>query len=182
MDGLNAIADVNDTRNFVFRRIVCMGNMLLLIAGLVLQLGLRVFGRHIYSELRTAFPALARLFSLLLEQKGLTIFAVITVVFLLIYTVFPSKKMTWYLQLPGALFTSLAWNVFSSLFSIYINHSHRVSFLYGGLSTVILGMLWLYFCMYIVFIGAVINRCLPEAVRMVRGYFLRRKLPQTEEK
>jgi membrane protein len=162
LDGLNAIADVNDTRNFIFKRIICMGYMLVLILGLLINLGLRVFGQHILSLLETATPRLARLFSGAMDLRGLTLFLIIALVFVLIYTFFPNKKLKFYLQIPGALFTSLAWLLFSELFSIYVNQFGQFSPLYGGLTTVILAMLWLYFCMYIVFIGAVINKGYPE--------------------
>lgn len=162
LDGLNAIADVNDTRNFIFKRIICMGYMLVLIAGLLINLGLRVFGQHILSLLQRSTPRLARIFSSAMDFRGLTLFLVIALVFVLIYTFFPNKKLKFYLQIPGALFTSLAWLAFSSLFSIYVNQIGQFSTLYGGLTTLILAMLWLYFCMYIVFIGAVINKSYPE--------------------
>ena len=162
LDGLNAIQDVNDTRNFIFKRIICIGYMLLLILGLVLNLGLRVFGEHILSRLMHYTPGLGRVFSTVMDTKGLTLFLVFTVVFMLIYTFFPNKKMKIFLQVPGAMFTSLAWLVFSSLFSIYVNQIGQFSTLYGSLTMLILAMLWLYFCMYIVFIGAVINKNYPE--------------------
>jgi membrane protein len=66
------------------------------------------------------------------------------------------------MQLPGACFTSLAWLLFSSLFSIYVGQVGQFSALYGSLTMLILAMLWLYFCMYIVFIGAVLNKIYPE--------------------
>ncbi len=162
LDGLNAILDVNDTRNFILKRIACIGYMLILILGLVLNLGLRVFGEHILARLMVYTPGLGRMFSSVMETKGLTLFLVFTVVFMLIYTFFPNKKLKFYLQLPGAMFTSLAWLVFSSLFSIYVNRVGQFSTLYGSLTMLILAMLWLYFCMYIVFIGAVINKNYPE--------------------
>ena len=162
LDGLNAIWDVNDTRNFVFKRIVCMGYMLILISGLVLNLGLRVFGQHILALLQHYAPGIARAFSWAMEQRGLTLFLVFAAVFMLIYTFFPNKKLKFYMQLPGAMFTSLAWMVFSSLFSIYVNQVGQFSALYGGLTMLIMAMLWLYACMYIVFIGAVINKNYPE--------------------
>lgn len=162
LDGLNAIADVNDTRNFIFKRIACIGYMLVLILGLLINLGLRVFGQHILLQLQESAPRVARVFSSVMQQRGLTLFLIFVAVFMLIYTFFPNKKLRFYMQIPGAAFTSLAWMVFSSLFSIYVNQVGQFSTLYGGLTMVILAMLWLYFCMYIVFIGAVINKCYPE--------------------
>ena len=162
LDGLNAIADVNDTRNFVFKRIICIGYMLILIAGLLFNLGLRVFGQHILSLLQHNVPRLARIFAALMEMRGLTLYLLMALVFVLIYTFFPNKKMRFYMQTPGALFTSLAWLLFSEAFSIYVNNFSTFSTLYGSLGVLILVMLWLYFCMSIVFIGAVINRVYPS--------------------
>ncbi len=164
LDGLNAIADVNDTRNFIFKRIICMGYILVLILGLVVNLGLRVFGHHILELLEQTAPGLAQIFSSLMQLRGVTLFAVLALVFLLIYTFFPNKKMKVLRQIPGAMFTSLAWLLFSSLFSIYVNQA-ATSSLYGSLTTVILAMLWLYFCMYLVFIGAVLNNFWPDLLR-----------------
>ena len=162
LDGLNAIADINDTRNFIFKRIICIGYVLVMILGLIINLSLRVFGRHILILLEEHFPYLAGIFASILEQRGLTLFLVLTVIFMLIYTVFPNKKMKFYLQLPGAAFTSLSWLAISSLFSIYVNRVGQFSAVYGGLTMMILAMLWLYFCMYIVFVGAVFNKLYPE--------------------
>lgn len=162
LDGLNAIADVNDTRNFIFKRIVCIGYMLILILGLLFNLALRVFGHYILRQLQHSAPRLARVFSVVMDQRGLTLFLILSAVFMLIYTFFPNKKLKFYMQVPGACFTSLAWLVFSWLFSIYVNRIGQFSTLYGGLTMLILAMLWLYFCMYIVFIGAVINKIYPE--------------------
>lgn len=162
LDGLNAIADVNDTRNFVLKRVICIGYMLVLIFGLLVNLALRVFGQHIQGTLQDQAPRVARVFAGIMEQRGLTLFLIITAVFMLIYTFFPNKKMKFYMQIPGAAFTSLAWMGFSALFSIYVNRIGQFSTLYGGLTMMVLVMLWLYFCMYIVFIGAVMNKCCPE--------------------
>ena len=162
VDGLNAIADVNDTRNILLKRAMCVVYMLALIAGLLVNLGLRVFGQHILAQLQATVPRVAMVFSSVLSLKGVTLFTLMVLVFVLIYTAFPSKKLKFYMQIPGAAFTSLAWLAFSSLFSIYVNQIGQFSTLYGGLTMMILAMLWLYFCMYIAFIGAVINKVCPE--------------------
>lgn len=188
LDGLNAIWDVNDTRNFVFKRIICMGYMLILIFGLVLNLGLRVFGQHILALLEHYAPSIARVFSWAMAQRGLTLFLVFSAVFMLIFTFFPNKKLKFYMQLPGAMFTSLSWMVFSSLFSVYVNQVGQFSALYGGLTMLIMAMLWLYACMYILFIGAVINKNYPElfwrcyvAGRRRQESLLRRHKSHTEQ-
>ncbi len=162
LDGLNSIADINDTRNFIFKRIVCIFYMLILIAGLLVTLGLRVFGQAILGVLEKYLPHLAMVFSRVMDFQGPTLFLVIALLIALIYAYFPNKKMRFFMQLPGALFTSAAWLVFSELYSIYVEHFSSFSALYGSLGILIIAMLWLYFCMSIIFIGAVINRIYPS--------------------
>ena len=162
LDGLNAIADVVDTRSYLLKRIICIFYTLALLVGLLINLALRVFGHHILALLEQTVPGVAEVFSTILSQKGLTLFLLMTLVFMLVYTAFPNKRLKVYMQIPGAVFTSLAWMVFSWLFSIYVNRIGQFSALYGGLTMMILAMLWLYACMYIVFIGAVVNKVCPE--------------------
>ena len=162
LDGLNAIAGVNDTRNFLLKRAICVAYMLLLILAVLLNLALRVFGQRILALLEPVVPIVAGWFSSVLELRGLTLFLIILLVFGLIYTVFPSKRLKFLFQLPGAAFTSLGWMAFSALFSVYVNRIGQFSTIYGGLTMMIMAMLWLYFCMYIVFVGAVINKYCPE--------------------
>jgi membrane protein len=60
-------------------------------------------------------------------------------------------------QLPGAFFAATVWSMFSWGFSLYVTYSNSYS-IYGSLSIIVIIMLWLYFCMYIMLIGAYLNR------------------------
>ena len=59
--------------------------------------------------------------------------------------------------LPGALFSSAAWLVLSFFFSMYFDNFSFFSTMYGGLTSILLTLFWLYFCMMMLFIGAEIN-------------------------
>ena len=72
-------------------------------------------------------------------------------------------------QMPGAAFSSVAWLVISRIVVIYIDYFPNLSVMYGSLAGIVIAMLWLYFCMYSIFIGAVINYLLSE------GYLTRVK-------
>ena len=65
-------------------------------------------------------------------------------------------------HLPGALFASSGWMLFSLLFSYYIGRFPRASAVYGSLGAICLLMLWLYFCTIIFLLGAEINLLLVE--------------------
>ena len=58
---------------------------------------------------------------------------------------------------PGAMIASVGWIAYSVLFAFYIDNFSNYAPLYGSLTAVILLMLWLYSCMYILFLGAEIN-------------------------
>ena len=85
---------------------------------------------------------------------------ILALLFAVLYTYLPNRKMAFIRQLPGAVFTSVAWAVFSYVFSIYLEYASNMSVLYGSLTTLVVVMLWLYFCMYLLFIGAEINQYL----------------------
>ncbi|MCD8161534.1 MAG: YihY/virulence factor BrkB family protein [Clostridiales bacterium] len=57
----------------------------------------------------------------------------------------------------GALFASLALTLFTWLFSFFITLSNRYSMIYGSLASIVLLMMWLYFCGTIVILGNVVN-------------------------
>lgn len=61
-------------------------------------------------------------------------------------------------HLPGAVFSTVGWTVFSWGYSLYIAHVPSATTLYGGLAAVCLIMLWLYFCMMILLLGAEVNK------------------------
>ena len=75
-----------------------------------------------------------------------------------LYTWLPYERQILRKQLPGALFSTAGWIVCSFGFSIYFNRFSRFSSMYGSLAAVVFLMLWLYFCICILFLGAEVNR------------------------
>ncbi len=61
--------------------------------------------------------------------------------------------------------SSVAWSLFSLAFSIYIDLTPGTVNMYGSLTTLVLIMLWLYFCMWILLIGAEINSYFEDRLR-----------------
>ena len=59
---------------------------------------------------------------------------------------------------PGAVFASVGWTLFSYFYSLYITHFPNASYIYGSLAAICLIMLWLYFCMIILLLGAEVNK------------------------
>jgi len=58
---------------------------------------------------------------------------------------------------PGAISATLVLVLFSALFSWFISISTRYPLIYGSLASIIIFMLWLYFCGQVLIMGNVLN-------------------------
>lgn len=168
MRGLNAVNGVVEQRNyFVQRFIACIYTVLLLVV-MMISLIILVFGNVLLNFFFRDFPAARAVADIFMHFRFLPIWLILTLVFMIIYTYVPQIKTKVRFQFPGALFSAVAWSVFSWGFSIYVDRFNGFS-MYGNLTTVIISMLWLYFCMYILMIGANMNRYFYPAVRFLDG-------------
>lgn len=61
----------------------------------------------------------------------------------LIYTYVPGGKRRIRDQLPGAAAVVAVWTLFSKIFSFYIGHFWKLSYIYGSLAAIVLITLWL---------------------------------------
>ena len=157
MRGLNAVNGVVEDRNYVLLRLeACLYTVIMLVAT-VLSLAFMVFGNVFKDILIRHFPRLELILRVLAPLRFLATWAVLAVFFTLLYTWIPNKKMKFKLQIPGAVFVAITWSIFSYGFSVYVDRFHGMS-MYGSLTTIIIAMIWLYCCMYIVMIGANMNR------------------------
>lgn len=76
----------------------------------------------------------------------------------MLYTMAPSKKIPSKSVTKGALFTTIMWLIVTSIFSFYISHFGSYDIFYGGLSSIIVMMIWVYILSYVLVIGIAINR------------------------
>lgn len=155
--GMNAVYDVNDTRNSVVRRIISIIYMLGILPAILLTLALHVFSTRISDFIIMTFPALSRATMVVVSFRTIILVVVLTAIFCLIYKVFPNRPARYLAQLPGALFAALGWQLFSYFFEIYVNNFANYSYVYGSLTTIVIAMLWLYTCMMILFMGGAVN-------------------------
>ncbi len=149
--GLNAVYHVTEDRGFFYTRTVSALYTVLFLAVLLLTLVLSVFGSSLAHLLAGSFLAQVlnlRFFLLLILQTAL---------FTAMYMVFPNRHNRFWDALPGALFSSLGWLIFSDLYSIYVEHFTGYANIYGSVYAVALSMLWLYCCISILLYGGALN-------------------------
>lgn len=168
LKGLNAVYHINESRNYIVQRLICIFYTFVFIIILVLTLTVLVFGNTIQSMLTKHIPVFAHITQLLMDFRTLITIVILVIFFMIVYKVFPNRKIKFMQQLPGALFVAVSWIVFSFVFSIYIDNFGNYSYMYGSLTTIVLLMLWLYICMNLVFLGGEINCYLEEYVYKLR--------------
>lgn len=156
MRGLNAVGKVEETRNYFWvRSVACVYTALMLVM-VVLCLFVMVFGNRVMDMLLYKMPQLQPLVALLMHFRFLAVWILLMLLFAGVYAYVPNGRLCFREQIPGAAFTAIGWSVFSWGFSLYVDWTDYS--IYGSLSIIILIMLWLYFCMYIIMVGAYLNR------------------------
>lgn len=127
--GLNRAYDIKVERNYLLRRLICSG----------------------YTLLFTVVCAVSLLFF------GIASMVILFLLILAFYVILPYKKQPIFIQVPGALFTTAGWTLFSYAFSFYFRYFKHYVPTYGSLTAMVFMMLWLYFCICILFLGAEVN-------------------------
>lgn len=155
--GLNCIYDCRETRNYLIIRFRATIYLVLFILVLILLLVLSVFGNTLSGLITYYFPILTKLVEWILQVQAYVSPVILMTFMLLIYKFLPNKKVKLIEQVPGAVFAALGWLTVSLVFSVYLDVFTGFSSMYGSLTTIILIMLWLYFCMYSILLGAEFN-------------------------
>lgn len=171
INGLNTIYHVKETRNWLVNRIYSMFYMFLFVLALIASLLLLVMGNRIHVLISGYVPFLGNVIGRILGAKTFLVFVMLFLVFLVLYRYLPNRRASLKSQVPGAFLTAVAWSVFSYLFSLYFTFFPDFSIMYGSLSTLILVMVWLYFCMNLLLYGAEINAYFESQFRQAKLSF-----------
>ncbi len=155
--GLNCIYSCRETRNYIVLRIRSTVYTLLFIAVIILLLVLSVFGNTLNLFIARHIPLLKRPADWLIETRAVITPTVLVIFSLMLYKFLPNRRGRFRDQLPGAMFAAVGWMVISWVFSIYLDVFRGFSSMYGSLTTIVLIMLWMYFCMYCILLGAEMN-------------------------
>ncbi len=157
MRGLNALNEVEEKRNYFLVRVISSCYTVVMLVIIILFLVVMVFGNQLVNLILYQLPQLSFLTSFYVRFRFLFVWAILTMMFAAIYTYVPDKRLRFKEQIPGACFSAIVWSAFSWGFSLYVNRSGAFS-IYGSLSIIVVVMFWMYLGMYIVLIGAWINR------------------------
>ena len=162
LTGLNTIYRVPENRGYLRVRLISVCYTFGFLLVLLLTLVLHVFGTGLVKFLSESSVPFLRFLTSIIDLRFFLLVFLQTALFTAMFMVLPNRKNTLGDSLPGAFFASIGWLIFSHLFSLYVEHFPAYGHIYGSVYAVALTMLWLYFCISIVFYGGVLNRLLMQ--------------------
>lgn len=173
MRGMDSVYDAERHEDFfVFSLRACI-YMVVFVLMLLLSFFVMVYGGQILQLLYDFLPhngAVDWLFDIAGYMRFIVVLAVLALVFSFTYWRMPARRLRYKAQWPGAVFCALSWAVFSVIFSFYVSVSNRFG-AYGLIGTVIVAMIWLYYCFYFLLLGGYINHFIDQrrAERRIAG-------------
>lgn len=155
--GVEGVYGSRASANLIRRTARNLFYTLIFIAAILSSVILLVFGSTIRDLTAESLPALSSVLSRILQSQGIVFFAFLTVFFRFIYAA-AAKDTEYKNHILGACLASGGWMLFSYFYSLYLRYFSGARSIYGSLTSVVLLMLWLYFCMIILLSGAEVNK------------------------
>lgn len=161
--GIRNVYKENSNTSIIIMKIEACLYTIILIFSILLIVFIIAFLKKI--EIENSSIILFCIFEIFSKFKGILILCLSFCVLLSTYIIIPKKYKSISKQIPGAIFSSIAWYGITLFFSRYINIFEKFSNNYGSLASIILVMIWLYVCVYIILIGAEINITYEKRIR-----------------
>ena len=169
--GIGEVYKANGRTSPISEALRSVVHTLIMVFAVLLSLTVMVFGVFIRDKAVKRFPKSAFAFDMIISLRQVVFFIVMVLLFSLILAQvarYGKKKgadtseipLGFRAQIPGAAIAVVGWMVYSYFFSLYIEYFPAPSYLYGSLAAVILFMLWLYFCVMILLVGAEVNKAI----------------------
>lgn len=155
----NQIYKIAD-RNYIKRRIKALFMTLILIVLLLFVLFIPIFGDIIFDIIKfidntsTVKNFIVSAYSLLKYPLSLVF---IYYLIKILYIMAPDKKISRKNVVYGSLFTSFAWVILTTIYSLYIQYFTNYTTFYGSISSILILMMWLYLMSYIFVLGMALN-------------------------
>lgn len=172
--GIAGAYGVHIKENFLWDILRSLIYTLVFILMIILTLIALVFAETIIALAQSRLPLLTFILNIVNTLAPLILTVILTLFFAFIFETVSRKGRSfskaeykglsgklprgYIAQLPGAGFAALGWVLFSYFFALYLRYFPGVSYLYGSLTTLMLLMLWIYSCMFILMLGAEVNK------------------------
>ena len=154
--GVNELS-ARERAGYLKRRLLGAGYTLLLIAFILGNLMLIFFGSRLTSAADRRYPVLSASIRAMLFLRPLLLWAGLSSVNALLYRCPPGKQKT----LPGAAVSAAAWLMFTRLYTLGLDRFGLFG-VYGSIAAVAATLFWAYCSLYILYLGAWMNRFFVE--------------------
>ena len=157
LQGLYAIYGVPAIRSGIVTRLISVIYTFAFLIVLLLTLVLHVFGTTMLGWLQETEQPLLRFLMDVIDLRFILLLILQTALFTAMFMAIPNQLNSFGCSLPGAVLAAGGWHLFSYGFTVYVDRFGDMAGLYGPVYTLAMGMLWLYFCMSILFYGGTVN-------------------------
>lgn len=162
--GFHYIYETPKEYNYWFLKLKSIICIVIFIVMIVVALVVVTFGGTIVDFIKNKYMGLSTTINILLKLRWLWQFLLLFGVFLLMYKFVPKHKVKFQTQIPGALLSAIGWYGLSWAFSVYLDVFKNFSIIYGSLTSLMLLLIWVYWCMYFILIGAEINALIEQTI------------------
>lgn len=161
LKGLNRAYKVEETRSFIYTRILSFLMVFVNILVLFLTINIIIFGKVIIMFLVAHFGMSKGVAITILTLRWPVAFLALYVMAFLIYYILPDLRGNEAFKrksaLPGTVFFTTFWLVGSWGFSVYVNNLSTYNLVYGTIGAFFILMIWLYYTSILLLIGGEIN-------------------------
>lgn len=157
--GLESVYEVPRSKKIFKQQALSIVNTFILIIVIFLNVAVLLFGEAITSALH-----LTAVVDFIMNFAPLLLFIFMCFIFDIIYASTAKHSKNEHIRfgikshMPGAIFATMGWMIFSYCYALYIRYFPSASAIYGSLTAVCLIMLWLYVCIVILMLGAEVNK------------------------
>lgn len=167
-----------ENKNWFKRRIKAFGLSFLIVILLIFMLIVPVFGNtitNLINEVNFNATFTNRVVSVFELLKGPISWLIMFAIIRIIYRVAPDNKKYNRVINYGAIFTTICWIIGTKIYSTYVSNYADYSALYGGLASIVVLMIWIYYLSYIFTIGIALNSQKDENNLLKTGTIKRNK-------
>ena len=161
MKGLNIAYNVQETRSFLYTRLLSLLMVFVNTFMLFLSINLILFGKFILRTLVLYAGMSHSMYLTLLTTRWFAAFITLYVMALINYYILPDfkgiEKLKRTCTFPGTFFFCAFWLLGSWGFSIYVNNLQTYNRVYGTIGAFAMLMVWLYYTSILMIIGGEIN-------------------------
>ncbi|HZO88788.1 MAG TPA: YihY/virulence factor BrkB family protein [Chthonomonadaceae bacterium] len=150
---MNIIWVVPEKRHWLHQRLVALGATLYALVLLGADLGFSALFAYLQTRpepfFTNRFTSITERVLVALIPMGLT-----TLLFALLYRLLPARTVPWRSAFLGASVAALLWQITKIGFTLFLAYVHSYDRLYGSLSGLVILVVWMYYSMVILLLGA----------------------------